>query len=93
MSERDIVRALAERGAAALDEGMDRTMTRSGVTCTETMTVSEIMELMTAGRFRHVPVVELGRLAGIVSIGDVVKYQWAAMQEEFRSMREHVLTA
>ena len=92
VSERDIVRALAERGAAALDEGVDRTMTRSVVTCTETMTVSEIMELMTAGRFRHVPVVELGRLAGIVSIGDVVKYQWATMQEEFRSMREYVLT-
>lgn len=93
VSERDIVRALAERGAAALDESVDHAMTRNVVTCTEAMTVSEIMKLMTAGRFRHVPVVELGRLVGIVSIGDVVKYQTAAMQEEFRSMREYVLTA
>jgi CBS domain-containing protein len=93
VSERDIVRALAERGVAALAECVDRTMARSVVTCTDSMTVSGIMELMTAGKFRHVPVLELGRLAGIVSIGDVVKYQLAAMQEEFRSMREYVLTA
>jgi CBS domain-containing protein len=73
VSERDIVRALAERGAAALDERLDQTMTRSVVTCNGAMTVSEIMGWMTAGRFRHVPVIEVGRLAGIVSIGDVVQ--------------------
>jgi CBS domain-containing protein len=61
LSERDIVRALAERGAAALDGRLDQVMTCSIVTCTEAMTVSEIMKWMTAGRFRHVPVVELGR--------------------------------
>ena len=93
LSERDIVRALAERGAAALDERLDRAMTRSVVTCTEATTVSEIMKRMTAGRFRHVPVVELGRLAGIVSIGDVVKYRLTTMQRESQSMREYVLAA
>jgi len=85
LSERDIVRAL--------DERLDRAMTRSVVTCTEAMTVGEIMKRMTAGRFRHVPVVELGRLVGIVSIGDVVKYRLAAMQHESQSLREYVSAA
>jgi CBS domain-containing protein len=91
LSERDIVRALAERGAAALDGRLDQVMTRSIFTCTEAMTVSEIMKRMTAGRFRHVPVIELGRLVGIVSIGDVVKYRLAAMQHETRSLRDYAL--
>ena len=68
-------------------------MTRSVITCTEATTVNEIMRRMTAGRFRHVPVVELGRLAGIVSIGDVVKYRLTAMQHESQSMREYVSAA
>ena len=93
LSERDIVRALAERGPAALDERLDRAMTRSVVTCTEAMTVDEIMRRMTASKFRHVPVVELGRLVGIVSIGDVVKYRLAAMQHESQSLREYVSAA
>ena len=93
LSERDIVHALAEHGAVALDERLDRAMTRSIVTCTEAMTVSEIMKRMTAGKFRHVPVVELGRLVGIVSIGDVVKYRLATMQHESQSMRDYVLAA
>jgi CBS domain-containing protein len=93
LSERDIVRAIAERGPAALDERLDRAMTRSVATCTEAMTVGEIMKRMTAGKFRHVPVVELGRLVGIVSIGDVVKYRLAAMQHESQSLREYVSAA
>jgi CBS domain-containing protein len=91
LSERDIVRALAERGAAALDGRLDQVMARSVVTCTGAMTVTAIMKRMTAGKFRHLPVVELGQLAGIVSIGDVVKYRLAAMQGEAKSMREYVL--
>jgi CBS domain-containing protein len=90
LSERDIVRALAEGGAAALGTRIDRAMTGSAVTCTQTMTVSEVMKRMTAGRFRHIPVVEFGRLVGIVSIGDVVKYRLATMQHESQSMREYV---
>jgi signal-transduction protein with cAMP-binding, CBS, and nucleotidyltransferase domain len=51
------------------------------------------MGWMTAGRFRHVPVIEVGRVAGIVSISDVVKYRLATMQHECQSMREYVLLA
>jgi CBS domain-containing protein len=90
LSERDIVRALAERGPAALDESVDQVMTRRVVSCTEAMTVSEIMERMTAEKFRHLPVIKLGSLVGIVSIGDVVKYRLAAMQRESQSVRDYI---
>jgi predicted transcriptional regulator len=66
-------------------------MTRRVVTCTEAMTISEVMERMTIGKFRYLPVVELDRLVGIVSIGDVVKYRLAAMQHESESMRDYIL--
>jgi CBS domain-containing protein len=91
LSERDIVRALAERGPDALHESLDQAMTRRVVTCTEAMTVSEVMKRMTTGKFRHLPVVKLGRLVGIVSIGDVVKYRLATMQHESESMRDYIL--
>ena len=93
LSERDIIRALAERGAAALDERLDQAMTRSIVTSTEAMTVSEIMKRMTAGRFRHVPVAELGRLVGIVSIGDVVKARLGELEQEHDALRDYIRTA
>jgi CBS domain-containing protein len=93
LSERDIVRALAERGPAALDDSVDQVMTRRVVSCTEAMTVSEIMERMTAGKFRHLPVIKLGSLVGIVSIGDVVKYRLAAMQRESQSVRDYILAS
>ncbi len=73
LSERDIVRALADKGSGALDTPVAEVMTRKVDTCSLNQTVSELMEQMTAGKFRHVPVVEQGRLAGIISIGDVVK--------------------
>ncbi len=63
------------------------------VTCTEAMTISEVMKRMTAERFRYLPVVELGRLVGIVSIGDVVKYRLTAMQHESQSVHDYILTA
>lgn len=93
LSERDIVRALAERGANALDEPVSQTMTRKVSTCNETETVSNIMERMTDGKFRHVPVVEQGRLVGIVSIGDVVKHRLHEMERESAAMRDYILTA
>lgn len=93
LSERDIVRALAERGPAALDDSVDQVMTRRVVSCTEAMTVSEIMERMTAGKFRHLPVIKLGSLVGIVSIGDVVKYRLAAMQRESQAVRDYILAS
>ena len=93
ISERDIVRALAKRGAAVLDEPVSGTMTREVETCNESETISSIMERMTAGKFRHVPVVDQGRLAGIVSIGDVVKHRLHEMERESAAMRDYIQTA
>ena len=93
LSERDIVSAIAERGAYALGEPVSVAMTRRVSTCNETETVSSIMERMTAGKFRHVPVVDQGRLAGIVSIGDVVKHRLHEMERESAAMRDYILTA
>ena len=93
MSERDIVQALAARGAAALDEPVSQTMTRSVETCNENETIGSIMERMTNGKFRHVPVVEQGRLVGIVSIGDVVKHRLQDMERESAALRDYILTA
>ncbi len=73
LSERDIMRVLSKLGAAALDEPVSAHMTRKVTTCGRTTTVEEVMQTMTAGRFRHVPVVDEGNLCGIISIGDVVK--------------------
>jgi CBS domain-containing protein len=93
ISERDIVRALAERGAVALDEPVSRTMTRKVETCTEAESVATIMERMTAGKFRHLPVVDQGRLVGIVSIGDIVKHRVQEMESDSVAMRDYILTA
>lgn len=93
LSERDIVRALAERRAAALTEPLSQVMTRRVSTCTEAETVSSIMERMTAGKFRHVPVVEQDELVGIVSIGDVVKYRLGEMEREQDALRDYIQTA
>ncbi len=73
LSERDIVRALAERGPTALNEPIGQVMTRDVKTCTEDDAVEGLMGRMTTGKFRHMPVVQQGKLIGIVSIGDVVK--------------------
>jgi CBS domain-containing protein len=93
LSERDIVRAFAARGPAALDEQVGQVMTRKVMTCDETETVASLMERMTQGKFRHLPVVERGRLAGIISIGDVVKHRLEEMEKESSAMREYILTA
>ena len=80
LSERDVVRTLSHNvrvagGCQLCDEPVEKVMTREVATCKQTDTVYELMERMTAGKFRHVPVVEGGRLVGIVSIGDVVKHR------------------
>ncbi len=93
LSERDIVRVLAERGAAALGEPLALVMTRKVVTCNQSQTVCDIMGQMTAGKFRHVPVVEQDRLIGIVSIGDVVKYRLMEMERESEALRDYIQTA
>jgi CBS domain-containing protein len=93
LSERDIVRAVARGGAAALDHPVSQHMTGKVVTCTGHTSINELMEMMTARKFRHVPVVESGRLAGIISIGDVVKHRVAEIEAEHQALREYIATA
>ncbi|NJM56124.1 MAG: CBS domain-containing protein [Verrucomicrobiae bacterium] len=92
VSERDIVRLLAERGTEALTLPVGECMTRNVVTCSEASTIDELMETMTQGRFRHLPVVENDKLVGIISIGDVVKYHIADMALEVSAMRNYLAT-
>jgi CBS domain-containing protein len=93
ISERDIVRVLGEKGTAVLGAPLAEAMTRKVVTCARNETIAEIMERMTAGKFRHVPVVEHGRLDGIVSIGDVVKARLSELEYEQDALREYIRTA
>jgi CBS domain-containing protein len=93
LSERDIVRALSEHGAAALDLPVGQVMTREVATCGEDETVAGIMERMTAGKFRHLPVVRSGKLVGLVSIGDVVKQRVEEIERESEAMRDYIRSA
>ncbi len=90
ISERDIVRAIAERGAEVLATPLSAVMTRAVVTCGESETVNEVMTRMTRGRFRHLPVIEDGRLAGIISIGDVVRARIEQVEREAADMRAYI---
>lgn len=91
ISERDIIRAIAENGAECLQRPVSEFMTREVVTCSEADTLEELMAIMTAGRFRHIPVVEDGALVGIVSIGDVVKHHIAEVEMEASALRTYLL--
>jgi CBS domain-containing protein len=90
ISERDIIRALSQAGPAALTRPVNEFMTRDMVTCQETDTLEELMAMMTARRFRHLPVVTDGALVGIISIGDVVKHHVAEVEMEATAMREYI---
>ena len=93
LSERDIVRVLAERGASVLDEPVSAVMTRKVVSCRQNDTVAAIMEMMTTGKFRHLPVVEEGRVVGLISIGDIVKWRVHEYETEQEALREYIKTA
>ncbi|MFS8037199.1 CBS domain-containing protein [Xanthobacter sp. AM11] len=93
ISERDVVRLLGERGVSALDEPLSAVMTHAVVTCTPEETIPVIMERMTRGRFRHVPVVSGDKLAGIISIGDVVKFRVEEMERESAQLRDYIMSA
>jgi len=93
LSERDIVRTFAEFGAYALTKRLAQVMTREVVTCNETETAVSLMERMTTGKFRHIPVVERGQLVGIVSIGDIVKHRLWVMEQESAALREYIQSA
>jgi CBS domain-containing protein len=93
LSERDIVQELAARGAAALERPLSEVMTRKVITCSQSDTISSVMERMTEGKFRHLPVVEQSRLIGIVSIGDIVKHRLQEMEHEQSALRDYIQTA
>jgi CBS domain-containing protein len=93
-SERDLVRAVAKDGPLALSRAVAGFMSRQVTTCREGDTIEELMEMMTSGRFRHVPVLdERQRLAGMVSIGDVVKTRIAETLREANSLRDYISAA
>jgi CBS domain-containing protein len=91
ISERDIIRAIAATGPESLARPVAEFMTREVVTCAEGDTLDQLMATMTAGRFRHVPVLEDGALVGIVSIGDVVKHHIAEVEMEASAMRTYLV--
>jgi CBS domain-containing protein len=93
LSERDIVRVLAEQGAGVLAQPAAQVMTRKVVTCSPSDTVDVLMERMTTGKFRHVPVVEQDRVIGVISIGDVVKHRVKEIEQESAALRDYIQTA
>jgi CBS domain-containing protein len=93
LSERDIIRALAQSGATALEKKVADAMTRDVVTCSMQADVDHLMRLMTDGKFRHVPVVENGTLVGIVSIGDVVNRRLSDIEAEQRALKDYIASA
>ncbi len=93
LSERDIVAAIAAHGARALDMTADQLMTRAVKTATPHTTVEQAMGIMTAGRFRHLPVTQHDSLIGIVSIGDIVKARMSQQEAEVDSLKAYVAGA
>lgn len=92
ISERDIIHAIGQNGVEALALPVSDSMTQQVVTCRVNTTLDELMATMTTGRFRHVPVLDGGELAGLVSIGDVVKHHIAEVEMEVSAMRGYLTT-
>ena len=90
VSERDVVRVLAASGVEAMSYGVREAMTMTVKTCAESMTIDEALEIMTKGRFRHLPVCHDNKLIGIVSIGDIVKRKIENAEREAQQMREYI---
>jgi CBS domain-containing protein len=90
LSERDIVRGLAMHGASLLDREVSQVMTRNVITCSPHDKIADLMGLMTERRIRHLPVMRHGRLAGIVSIGDVVKNRLDEIEWEADSLKTYI---
>ena len=89
-TERDLVHAIAKHGKDSLDQPLAQVMTSKVYRCHEETTVNELMELMTSRRFRHVPVESHGKLAGIISIGDVVKSRIAEVVRETEEIKAYI---
>ena len=90
VSERDVVRCLATEGAKALDVPVSKIMTKGVKTCSDDDSESELMALMTENRIRHLPVVNHGKLVGMISIGDVVKFRIEAIEREASDMKAYI---
>jgi CBS domain-containing protein len=93
LSERDIVRVLGERGAAVLDEPVSAVMTCKVISCKQSDTVAAIMEMMTLGKFRHLPVLDGERVVGLISIGDIVKWRVREYELEQEALRDYIKSA
>jgi len=93
LSERDIVRAIARDGRDAIDQPVRQVMTPKVNICNENHTINEVMEIMTRGRFRHLPVEKNGMLDGIISIGDVVKRRIEDVEREAEEIKAYIATA
>jgi CBS domain-containing protein len=93
LSERDIVRVLAERGADVLKLPLSQVMTRKVVTCSQSDTIDVLMQRMTTGKFRHLPVVEQDQVIGVISIGDVVKHRVQEMEQESAALKDYIQSA
>ena len=94
LSERDVVRALAAESVRALALPVTKYMTRAVATCLESDSVEDLMEMMTQGRFRHVPVQDTqGHICGIISIGDVVKTMIEETTREASNLRQYIAAA
>jgi CBS domain-containing protein len=90
LSERDMVRGIAENGANCLNRPISDLMTRRVKVCSPDDTIDQVMKSMTDGRFRHLPVMDNGRIVGLISIGDVVKYRIEEVEYEANAMRQYI---
>ena len=90
LSERDIVRELGQRGSTCLNDEVDALMTRKMVSCAPSETADEVLAKMTEGRFRHMPVMEDGRMTGLISIGDVVKARLSELSMENNALEDMI---
>ena len=90
ISERDLARGLADHGAKLLDMRVSQLMTADVVTCSPDDGIDQLMHTMTEGRFRHLPVIEDGRMIGIISIGDVVKHRLQELEAETNLLHDYI---
>lgn len=90
VSERDVVREISKSGVSAMGRPVSDCMTHKVVSCTSDDTIDSLMEKMTAGKFRHIPVIDKGKLVGIISIGDVVKRKIEQAEREAEEMKRYI---
>jgi len=93
VSERDVVRSLAELGVQALSQPVSAIMSKNVKVCSENDSETELMAMMTENRIRHLPVVDMGKLVGMISIGDVVKFRIEAIERDAADMKAYIAGA